>query len=776
MKKIMKKVMISLFACTLLCGCGKGGKTTVAEEPPVEWKTKGFAVTGDIEEKQEFWIQKYIPWGMDGIKFDAETESISRQYGTTNTCAHDGCFYRLFSVSKLSYGVERWALQCYDTHTMEISVRELSYEELGQEKENNGLLTDMDVVSGDSFVFRWAEAEQNPDGMYRQTVNRIIYTDGEGGSSVTDLWDAYLEKGIVRDKMENAVSIQQSFCVCDGEGNTYVRAGETQRGYSDLYVFDREGKCLLEYRGNQDQTLDEPLRTESGELVYPSYDYSEGCYHFLWPDTEKKEMHTLAKLAGAKDIRRMLGMEGNNIYYQIADGIVRWNIGTGNRTLVLNFRDNGISTAFETMLVFRKEQPPVLRLYCNTFQRQEDWLVPLSAEELPKGESVYVADLVNKDPGSRQVKECVSLTIRKDPNMLFECESNAADADTFRTQVVAELVAGGGPDILYVSRADMKILQEKGLLLDLGELLPGETLEKLLPGVIEMGTIDGKLVGLAPSVRAEGMAVSSDTWTGDTWSLEDILELMEAGKLENAVYFTSGIRCAPLATVRFLTDWSMENSFLIDWEKRESHFEDERFIRLLEITNKIQTASDVDAEDVLEGRRIVLLTMNGVKSICEFSAYADRKDGRFVGFPTEGTCSNYLNTDGMIVVNANTKRTAEVRKYLECLLDDEIQELPALTFSPALSVKRILPEEIVQTPEGGYLWRDLELEVLRDGTTSLHHAEVFLESCVPGPGEHTELSRIIYEELEAMYAGNKSPGQTAEIIDSRIQMYLDEGN
>ena len=82
----------------------------------------------------------------------------------------------------------------------------------------------------------------------------------------------------------------------------------------------------------------------------------------------------------------------------------------------------------------------------------------------------------------------------------------------------------------------------------------------------------------------------------------------------------------------------------------------------------------------------------------------------------------------------------------------------------------------MQTPEGGYLWRDLELEVLRDGTTSLHHAEAFLESCVPGSGEHTELSRIIYEELEAMYAGNKSPGQTAEIIDSRIQMYLDEGN
>ncbi len=99
-----------------------------------------------------------------------------------------------------------------------------------------------------------------------------------------------------------------------------------------------------------------------------------------------------------------------------------------------------------------------------------------------------------------------------------------------------------------------------------------------------------------------------------------------------------------------------------------------------------------------------------------------------------------------------------------------------LQTDPALSVRRFHADEIEQSPEGEYLWRGERLSVPEDGSTSLHRAISFLESCVPAPALHPDLMDIISEELDAYFSGDKSARQAAEIIDRRVQVYLDEGN
>ena len=75
------------------------------------------------------------------------------------------------------------------------------------------------------------------------------------------------------------------------------------------------------------------------------------------------------------------------------------------------------------------------------------------------------------------------------------------------------------------------------------------------------------------------LVVSGETWSRDTWQLEDIIGLMEEGKL---------------------TGDSLGDFFLIDWENRSSHFDDERFIRLLELTATDRSKVSSETEEWLE--------------------------------------------------------------------------------------------------------------------------------------------------------------------------------
>lgn len=785
MKKNFRSVMFLLLTALLLSSCGNGkdvsqpSQSSQMTEPleAADWKAEGFAVSGDVEEYQKYWVVEYIPWKHENVVIDPETEQLLLQSNPLSR-VYDGRIYSMNTVINPPYfQAARWILEIYDTETMSSSVREFSYEQLGEENTPRScFLTGMDLINEDSFIFQWMEMAMNSDNLYHQVVNRMIYVNSDG-IHTTDLWDTYLEKKIARDDSLEFLTFPTGYCVCDSAGNTYQKAGLSDYGYTQLYVIDRDGAVLLEYTGTPEQAIEEPMRTESGELIFPVYDRKESCYNFMWPDTETGKMHPLGTIIESTHIRQLFGMQGNIIYYETSDGIVTWDIKSGKRTLAFCYRDNGITSDYQTMLVLKKGQAPLLRLYRNSVDGDEDWLAPLSEEPVQRADAIRVADLIGSDTGSRLVSECATLVTRKDLNQTVTYERAKQDTETFRTQIMAELMAGKGPDILYVSRFDMALLQDMGLLADLNSLIPQETLNELWPGVIQMGTLDGKLAGLPGNITlASGMAVARDTWSKDTWQLEDIISLMADGSLENAVFYPyAKTYFQPLGTANTLIQYSLEDSFLIDWEKRESHFEDERFIRLLEITRDRKDSLSDDMESWFHsGKSTAFFHIGSYHSIYHFGDFTDSAAGNYVGFPTTGRCGNYMESPGMLVVNANAKNAEGIGVYLDYFLGKDIQHI--CDNEHTLSVRRFSTEEIEQSSDGDYLWRGEKLSVMEDGSTSLHRAITFLENCVPAPAQHPELLTIISEELDAYYSGDKSARQTAEIIDSRIQVYLDEHN
>ena len=177
-----------------------------------------------------------------------------------------------------------------------------------------------------------------------------------------------------------------------------------------------------------------------------------------------------------------------------------------------------------------------------------------------------------------------------------------------------------------------------------------------------------------------------------------------------------------------------------------------------------------------KGERMKLVGLFHQWSISEFVGTRDTEDGYFIGMPTESGKGNYLECPGVLVVRKDIANKDAVVAYLECFLGEEVQSI-----GEGLTVRRLSTEDIVYE-ETGEAWVNINggstqysLLVFEDGTTSLHEAVRLLEACVPMPKPHDALLNIIMEEVQSYYAGEKSTTEVAEIIDNRVQVYLDEG-
>ena len=784
----MKKygyIILALICLLCLTGCGRQAAEDVQENQPiVDWQKNGFAVSGEVVEEQALWVDSYIPWEHEDLTWDEETETVSwvlRRifYGDSQAiCCGEKLYMLLPIIDAENYNYTRWFLEIYDTASMEAAFQELDLNQLKITKAEGTrkFLWDMDVMEDQAYAFQVLDIDINETDSgteFNHLSNAIVYLDSEGKVSQTELLPFFQEKGYVG-KGTSSEGVWNS----DASGNIYLRIGTAANPYLKLYILGSDGKLLMEHEGDAQEQIYTPMKTAEGELIFPVWSNETRSTSLVWFDVTKKQAHTLAVLEG-EYVKQLYGMQGNELYYENGFGIVRWNVASGIRQQVFRFDQNGVNDSFGTMLVLREGQTPVLRL-CGTINDEtEDFLVTLSEEPVERPEAIRVVSLTEE---SQRVRNSVPAVSRSNPNNTFVYEDReTADAEDYRNRIIAELAAGGGPEIMYVSLEDMDILYERGMLADLRDYISEETLDKVLPGVLEMGTVDGTLVGMAPGIRAISLRVGESAWSEDSWTLEDILGLMESGKLEKRMFYTStGGYFGPLAVMKWMTLYSLEDSFLIDWKTGESHFEDERFIRLLEYTNQHDDLSyEGPIDDRIQGggSLIVFEEISEPYNVAQFVGTHGANGSHYVGFPTERGNGNYLEAAGVIVVNKNVSDLSAVSAYLECLLGNETQLAASAIGSYGLPVIPLPTDSYWIDPDTGKArWKGRDLNIFEDGTTSLQEVNAFLAQCVPAPRTYAALQDIIEEELRVYYNDGRSAEETAKIIDNRIQLYLDEGN
>ena len=153
----------------------------------------------------------------------------------------------------------------------------------------------------------------------------------------------------------------------------------------------------------------------------------------------------------------------------------------------------------------------------------------------------------------------------------------------------------------------------------------------------------------------------------------------------------------------------------------------------------------------------------------------------YVGYPTStGKKGVYVRAD-CLYVNQATDQLEGVREFLRFMLTEEAQKLCVAGGESFILPVRLdaiyhlveldqRKEENPCTYEDGYvIWQEDGLD-----QEQLKTLEKLLEQAQPYKFNAMELGSIMEEELAPYFSGDRSLEKTVEILDSRIQVYLDE--
>lgn len=400
-----------------------------------------------------------------------------------------------------------------------------------------------------------------------------------------------------------------------------------------------------------------------------------------------------------------------------------------------------------------------------------------------------------------------------------------------------EMLSGKLPDMIDINTYNMPVEQyaAKGFLTDLYELIdadPDLNRESFVQPVLKaLESADGKLYQL-PSTFAVSTAIALDKVAGDydTWNLaavKDAMTKLQDGASVFDVYRTK--------TDILQTCISRNIDAFVDWENGGAHFDSDEFKALLEFANQFPDTYDwenaTDEENDSAQNRMnagkQLMTDMYVSSFEDMLYQLTGFNGgvKFVGYPSEdGTSNHAFQIDGSIAISSTCADKTAAWNFMKQFLNEEYQSsynvwnFPINQKAFDQKMKDAMTEEY-QTDENGNVVKDENGNPIRipkmtyyttdtgggvafaattetaastvviggsgvneDGSISIYamtqeQADQILDlinATTAVYGYDESILNIISDEAAAYFAGEKSLDDTANMIQSRVNLYVAE--
>ncbi len=368
------------------------------------------------------------------------------------------------------------------------------------------------------------------------------------------------------------------------------------------------------------------------------------------------------------------------------------------------------------------------------------------------------------------------------------------------SQFNTDIISGNVPDIVILS-GDMhpENYVGKGIFEDLQPYLEKDSElagKEYLTNVFNAVNPWGGLYVLTPSFTLESMLGKTEL-IGDGISTDDLLRLADSKGIEYKDIFTY----EPKSTILYYA-LKLNGSKFIDLATGRCSFNSDEFIKLLEFTNKFpldyseETEENFDAYETYYRDDRALMAMS---YLVNFESYQEALQATFgadvsvTGFPSDDKATACVSPDLRICMSSTSAEKDGAWQFIRSFLTDAYQEsIYKSEFASSFPVSvQALENMAEESTKQKYYVDEYGLEQPDNPIASLGGVDIEMTPLKPEEAQklvdiikavdHTsydnyEVMDIIAEEAESYWNGIKSSREVADIIQSRISIFINENN
>ncbi len=746
---------------------GEREEREYAEVLQQEWQSP----SKDAGELTGWAVVEYVPDVMKLSGYDANIEAVSVSMDEQN--GYELLCYETQEDEEIKYG---YALKIIDLRTMEQRERISLFSPVDFEGKLDAGLADsismmieqgyakamsMDIIGEEIRLFLsvWNETWE-----IQHFYLISMMTDGTI-EQVTDYIDC-----VWPDRKSRTAQFNVPEVFFGTHGNIYLldQQEKTIRTMSE----DGEILAYFELGDMTEERIVFAGRSQSGTCVfYVSMKKNEKMFFNI----DGERMNTLWKgTLEAVDCR--LDPYGNVLMFQGGDRLMSWNVLTGEINCLYQF--TGLSGWMRSGIARNTEGEIIL-----WYGRYEDGFV----YKLNDFGTMEIRELVLLQRFQNQyTAACAAEYTRTHPNVRIKVEQMENQDGMEWNRLAADVKKGEGPDLFLIDRKQLNILQDAEVLTPLSELISEDIKSNVFAGALKFGDVEGELYALPVEASLGTWMINRDYLENDDWTLKGVMSAYESWKKQNtraerfeSVYY----RTSSTQLLYDLCLQSVENSEFVDFDTMKCNFESENFLHLLRFCRDNGENSEggeyltqeETMKEVLDGKAFLYYVGGGLPGYSQ--ARSDLGDQFIpIGYPSKDKAINMVHCyEGVAINNLSENKDIAV-DFLLYLLSEENQCM----FTTYWLRKDVLTEHVKdrygedeQPVFQQNLFSVVPLPGRADGSSYLDEYMVLMDAGEPLSVQYA-IQDIVIEEAAAYFMGDKTETEVAEVIQNRVQNYLNE--
>lgn len=353
-----------------------------------------------------------------------------------------------------------------------------------------------------------------------------------------------------------------------------------------------------------------------------------------------------------------------------------------------------------------------------------------------------------------------------------------------------EIVSGKGPDII-----------DFGSEYTTSDIV-GEYTENLFPYIEEEKKSDyfenvWKAFSYKENLYATPLGFTMKSFVGtkknlenrSSWTIDEMLDCYGRQKKEKSLY------PGETKTDVFGTILTGSMEYYIDWETGRCDFDGAEFCKVLEFCNSfpdyLRMENDFSVKQAFLDDKVLLLPINlrTVYDICRTELIFNNQEVTFIGFPVEGTCGTVLQSCGPVLAISRGSRKKEAAwEFISWCLNRENQEKLPSGFPICRSVFEEQLKEAMEMEyelnENGESSPVIKQQVVFEGEEPVdifcitqkqaEQLRLLIEATEITSSIDYKIYNIFWEEAEYYFNGSKELEETADIIQAKVFMYVNE--